>query len=378
MIVFLDGKGSEAALVDMAAAVVVLVVTADMSGEQPHHVFTQIAVAAWPEDEVEMVGHQAIGEQAHGDAFASLTQQFDEGGVIAVFVEDGTAAIAPIEDMVTVAALGTSWVAWHRSDYRVLGTRRQAKSTLSPFLASFSCPLFLLPTMMQYRSQTFRKLFDRDSGALFTDMVFENCTFDWCGLSLTKEVNLRSTVRNIRLASCSVNCLVGPAVFEDVTVDGLATSNLLILWCPLFKHVTLKGKIGNIKVNLHVDGMDHSLEMQRPFDLARTQFYETVDWALDISQAQFKEFDLQGVPARLIRRDPATQVVVTREKALRPGWREQLSSSNTLWPFVIDLFLQDGEPDRVLVAPKGKSKRRFTSILEGLNELRQVGVAEPD
>jgi hypothetical protein len=103
-----------------------------------------------------------------------------------------------------------------------------------------------------------------------------------------------------------------------------------------------------------------------------------VDWALDISEALFKEFDMHGVPARLVRRDPATQVIVTREKALQPGWRSKLDPSNTFWPFVIDLFLQDGEPDIVLVAPKGKRKKDYLSLLDGLNDLRQAGVAEPD
>lgn len=233
--------------------------------------------------------------------------------------------------------------------------------------------------MTRYSNRTFSRLFD-DGGTTFTNMEFDNCVFDWCGLSLAKVVGRRSTVRNVRLLNCSsVNhCGIGPAIFEDVTVDGLATSFLLLLWCPLFKHVAIKGKIGRVRINQHVDGMDPSAEVQRPFDLARTRFYETVDWALDISAAEFKEFDMHGVPARLVRRDPATQVVVTREKALRPGWREQLSPGNTLWPLVIDMFLQDCEPDIVLVAPKGKPKREFASLVNGLNELRQAGVAEPD
>ena len=103
-----------------------------------------------------------------------------------------------------------------------------------------------------------------------------------------------------------------------------------------------------------------------------------MDWALDISEAQFTDFSMRGVPAELVRRDPATQVVVTREKALRTGWREQLSPTNTLWPFVIDMFLRDDEPDIVLVAPKGKRKPKLASLIEGLNELRCVGVAEAD
>jgi hypothetical protein len=66
-----------------------------------------------------------------------LAQELEEGGEIAVFVEDGTAAIPPVEDMVTVAAQRYSWVSWHEGDYRDFCARRQAKSTLSPFLVYF-------------------------------------------------------------------------------------------------------------------------------------------------------------------------------------------------------------------------------------------------
>jgi len=60
-----------------------------------------------------MIGHQAESEEAHGRAFAGLVQQANEGGEVAVFVEDGAATVAAIEDVVTVAALGGSCGAWH-------------------------------------------------------------------------------------------------------------------------------------------------------------------------------------------------------------------------------------------------------------------------
>jgi hypothetical protein len=232
--------------------------------------------------------------------------------------------------------------------------------------------------MNTHDGKTFSRLFDRNSCAVFADLVFNNCVFDNCALSLTTSPTLRSTVRNVRLKECvSVNCDIGPAVFEDVVVDGLETNDLLILWSPLFKHVTVKGKIGELKVNLRAD-TDWSPVIQEPLALARSAFYKSVDWALDISEAEFKEFDLHGIPARLVRRDPATQVIVTRERAMKEDWRRKLKSSNTYWPFVIDMFLDDGEPDIVLVAPKRKRKKDFAWLLDGLNDLRQVGVAEPD
>ena len=233
--------------------------------------------------------------------------------------------------------------------------------------------------MIDYSCHEFNSLFDRGTGTTFEDLNFERCTFNNCAISLTKDVAQRAVVRNVLLKQCtSINCGIGPAIFDDVTVDGLATNDLLILWGPLFKHVTLKGKIGKLKINSAVHHVDRSPEVQSPFDSARAEFYANVDWALDIREASFQEFEVQGVPARLVLRDPATQVVVTRQRALQKGWREKISSNNTFWPYVIDMFLEDDEPDIVLVAPKGKSKKKYSELLDGLDDLRQAGVAEPN
>ena len=120
---------------------------------------------------------------------------------------------------------------------------------------------------------------------------------------------------------------------------------------------------------------------QKPFEDYRARFYTDVEWALDISAARFKDFDVRGVPGRLIRRDPESQVLITRERALqiaRPGWERQLDPANKLWPFMINLFIGDGDPDTVLVAPLAAAKAKRDPLLNGLQELRAIGLAEPD
>jgi len=233
--------------------------------------------------------------------------------------------------------------------------------------------------MTTFSSQEFDSLFDRGTGATFENYVFEGCTFNNCAISLTKDVSKRAIIRNVQLKQCTaINCGIGPAILEDVNVEGLKTNDLLILWGPLFKRVTLSGKIGKLKINTAVHHVDRSADVQSPFDSMRQEFYKSVDWALDIRDAEFQEFDLHGVPANLVHRDPNTQVVVTRSRALQDGWRDKLSLKNSYWPFVIDMFLEDEEPDIVLVAPKGKPKKKYLELLEGLNELKEAGVTEPD
>jgi hypothetical protein len=232
--------------------------------------------------------------------------------------------------------------------------------------------------MIEFKNKAFDSLFDRGDALTLQSMRFEGCSFSNCALALTKSIERRSEVRDIELVNCSaVDCDIGPAVLRDVRVDGLLTNDLLIVWGAVFSHVTLSGQIGKLKINHWVHHVDRSPEVQGPFDAYREEFYRATDWALDISGARFKEFEVRGVPARLVRIDPETQAIVTRERALSPGWRERLSPSNTLWPFMIKLFLSDGDPDMVLAVPLGAAKSKRDALLKDLRELRTLGVAEP-
>lgn len=233
--------------------------------------------------------------------------------------------------------------------------------------------------MIAYKNQTFRSLFDRGDKLTLENIQFQDCVFENCAISLTKDIKRRSLVKNVSLKNCASNgCGIGPAIFEDVDIDGLATNDLLIIWAATFQHVKLSGEIGKIKINPWAHFVDRTEATQKPFTEQREILYRSIDWALDISEARFREFDFAGIPARLIRRDPETQVVVTRKRALSDGWREKISPSNKEWLFVIKLFLSDGVDDTVLVAPLGAQKKRRDELIKGLRELRDLGVAEPD
>ena len=233
--------------------------------------------------------------------------------------------------------------------------------------------------MIEYKNKTFDSLFDRGDKLLLENIRFDECMFVNSAISLTKDISRRSVVRNVDLKNCAANgCDVGSAILENVNIDGLATNDLLIIWGATFNHVKLSGNIGKLKINPYAHHVDRTEATQGPFDAHRIALYNSIDWALDISEARFKEFDVRGIPAKLFRRDPETQVVVTRERALNAGWRESISSTNTLWPFMIDLFLSDGVDDTVLVAPLGAPKKKRDELISGLRELRDLGVAEPD
>lgn len=228
-----------------------------------------------------------------------------------------------------------------------------------------------------YEFQTFVGFQDRDTGQVFSDIEFRKCCFKSSNISTTNDPKNRSIVRNVKLVNCEAysNCSIESSIVEDVWVEKLKMHGLFQTWGAVFKHVVLKGTIGRLMLGPIILNSFITPKQKQAFDEANVGYYESVDWALDISEAEFSECDIRGIPSQLIRRDTATQVVIKREKALEDKWR-QLDLSKTYWPSAIEMFLNRSELDVVLVAPKRHKK--FTDYLEGLTLLRNAGVAEPD
>lgn len=230
--------------------------------------------------------------------------------------------------------------------------------------------------MRRFEKQTFERFYDRDSAALFCDVGFDRCCFQSSAISITLDPKLRSTVRNVRLTNCELRgCALDCAIVQDVLVDGLKTNGLFQTWGAVFQHVTVKGRIEDVMMSHLVAPGRATQEQQRAFDAANEEFYSRVDWALDISQAEFGDCTPWGVPAKLVKRDPGTQVVVTRAKAMKGDWRK-LDLTGTHWRVSLEELLRYGLADTVLVAPKRSKK--FKALLRGLQLLREAGVAEPD
>ena len=57
----------------------------------------------WPQHQVPVVGHETIGEDVDRNSLPRLGEDFEEGGVVTIFVQDGAAGIAAVDDMVNQA-----------------------------------------------------------------------------------------------------------------------------------------------------------------------------------------------------------------------------------------------------------------------------------
>lgn len=229
--------------------------------------------------------------------------------------------------------------------------------------------------MRKVQDQTFDAINDLKLAGPLHDVTLKNCTFVACHLAHTaKSPRERRHIKNVALIDCkaTANTSIGNPVVEDVEVLNLQTSGLCIAWGAVYKHARFRGRCGKFMLNFEI-----SEDLKKPFRKANEKFYSTVDWALDISEAEFVEFEARGVPADLIRRDPETQVVVRLNKVIATQhiWRKLDLRCNAI-PFGLDNMIQFGFKDTVFVAPKrGKT---FAEQLEGLRILQKEGIAEPD
>jgi len=75
--ILLDREGFETTLPYVTAGMIVAVMTPDVRGHQPLHPGAEVAIPARPEDQMEMVGHEAIAEDTHRSFAARQFEQFD-------------------------------------------------------------------------------------------------------------------------------------------------------------------------------------------------------------------------------------------------------------------------------------------------------------
>jgi hypothetical protein len=121
MLVFLDREGLEASLVQRsgAAAVVMGVPAHSMGQGQPVQKVGKFPVLTRPKNQMEVVWHEAVGQQACGDVVFGLPEASFKGGIVAFFVEDGGASDSAVEGVVDITAGGNARSSWHAPTLRL-------------------------------------------------------------------------------------------------------------------------------------------------------------------------------------------------------------------------------------------------------------------
>lgn len=197
----------------------------------------------------------------------------------------------------------------------------------------------------------------------------ERAAFRDCGLAQYDDPGFSTVVRDVGITSSWVSkCVVHGIRFEDVNIDQLSMTSPQHLDGCVFRHVTLKGRIGPIMTA----PVHYSLaaETQAAFNAAIVAYYKDVDWAIDISQAHFSDADFSLVPGDRVRRDPETQFLLRREVVA------QLDGSR-IGPYAGGFLRRfETSPFDSLVAIAPRRSNHFRHYLADFERLRRDGLAE--
>lgn len=231
--------------------------------------------------------------------------------------------------------------------------------------------------MIEIEDQTFWK---GAAQPTYSDVAARRCAFNQCFLRANPTPGSWTKISNVHLSDASQwNCSISSAAFEDVSIHNLRRTGdaPLFLWGCVFRHVKLSGRLSAIKINRSVGAGPRFDDVQPAWDSAVTKFYTDVDWALDISDAQFPGgITFEAIPGHLIRRNPDTQALVKRD-ALSLAHLESLDFDKTAINIALSWFLRGSLFDSVVVAARSDSKwaKRDKAVL---NMLRSEGIAEPN
>jgi hypothetical protein len=222
---------------------------------------------------------------------------------------------------------------------------------------------------MRIEKQTYLNVKSVGSARTLSGLELVRCEFTGSNLSQFDDPELGLVVQDVTATRCvAARCFLNGVRIEDVVVDGLTTKDGLRLAGCALRHVTVRGRVGQWFVTQPNPTLPQ--EVQAAFTEAIVSYYKGVDWALDISEAEFESANLSFVPGDLIRRDPESQFLLRRsavagiDPASLPGY------ANTA------LRRFEETPLDCIVAVAPKRSKSYAEVLAHLQELRDRGLAE--
>jgi hypothetical protein len=99
---------------------------------------------------VEVVGHEAIGQDGHREFLLGLAKGLEEGLIVTILEEDLAVGVATVEDMVAAAADGGAGGAWHADSLARRRDRCKKKMNV-PFSAAEKMNVPFSFSLAQYR-----------------------------------------------------------------------------------------------------------------------------------------------------------------------------------------------------------------------------------
>jgi hypothetical protein len=167
--------------------------------------------------------------------------------------------------------------------------------------------------------------------------------------------------------------MMGTAEIHTTRICNLS-GDMLICWGTLFDQVVLEGKISPLMLHglpkSNADAATKKIQHEKA-----KNFYATVPWALDISQAKFNDFSIRtgAIPLSLVRRDINSQFLVKNVdgRLSRPDINALPLSRHT--KIVLEIIAEEGLNETLLVAPK-LDKPLYNQILHDAEILAKNGL----
>lgn len=220
---------------------------------------------------------------------------------------------------------------------------------------------------MLLTKQEFASVGLHGSDRVISDLQLDRCVFTGSFVAQEDDPAFGLVVRNVIATSCKlVKCSAHGVRFEDVVIEGLATSGMTYIAGSVFKHVKLSGRVGAMMTT--PPDFRIPQDIQDAFVASIKDFYKDVDWALDITDAEFSDAEFYYVPGHLVRRDEKTQFLVHRDRFVS----RDLSGLPAFARHLADRFSQTPFDSFVAVAPK--RSKYFEKHLAELEVLRSEGL----
>jgi hypothetical protein len=183
----------------------------------------------------------------------------------------------------------------------------------------------------------------------------------------------RCTIRSVSVFRCEHwACSAHGVLFEDVTVEDIRGSGTArsFLWGCVYSRVVLQGWISGLLFRWQVDPND--LHASKRFLISNRALYESIEWALDITEAKFSFLQcLTGIPPQLVRLNPQVHFVLKHQAAV------QLLSGvekKDVWSSCAEELIESGM-DAVVIAVGGSGAKQRLDIQQAY-ALRAQGLLQ--
>jgi hypothetical protein len=210
------------------------------------------------------------------------------------------------------------------------------------------------------------------SPVVLADFSVANMSINNCDIPFERQPERRARLSNISISHCEhYACSVEGAIIRDVTVTELRGSSKAPTYLRgcVYSRVTLRGRMGGLWLWHLVNCLHDDPQLEAAYRAANEAEYRTIDWALDITEAQFGHFFLlAGIPTSLIRRSPERHFVLTREAALVLA----RDADRTIWSGTAQHLVELGFADALIVV--GGSAKALRADVEAAQRLRDRGL----